>query len=856
MHSLVSPGIPRTVMAMYQRICFVALLLLQMRLGWCAAPAQDAELTDGSWRAAIVAADRGDDLREYTLTSNAELRDNSPADHRIVFQEAGDHAVVRSGNPMFDGLYALAVAEALKNSVSEIRDRAYRNGAPIRLPAFQTGAFWTYVWTRDLSYSTQLALAGFDPARAASSLFFKTSGRKPSVTGGYENQIIQDTGSGGSYPISTDRIVWVLGAYEILKYLPEPERRSTLERVYPIVRDTLEEDRRLVFDPADGLYRGEQSFLDWRQQTYPGWTKNDVLPIGMSKALSVNVADYFALQTASRLARELGRSGEQNRYADWATALKSAINRRFYDSVAGLYSTYLFTDADAPVRAQRYDLLGESLAVLLGVASAEQAQSVIAHYPVGSFGPPVVWPEEKSVPIYHNQAIWPFVTAYWTKAARAAGNADAVDRGIVSLMRGAAFNLSNMENFDVASGRAQVKAGPLTGPVINSQRQIWSVAGYLAMVQDVVFGLETSWDGIRFRPGITARLRRDTFGATDTIELRRFGYLGKMIDVRVHLPPKPRPTDAGWYRIARCELNGAAISDAFVPASALRERNGWDVFLGDLEPDGPPIRVLDFADERQVFGPAQPEWDAVGQGGITADNGRLTLHYRADDAGHVTFTIYRDGQVCADHVASRTWTDPASNDYRSAVHFYTLTAVDEQSGLASHLAPSRHYVPEHAEIVVPATAFENRGGRLIDAHYFSDWGAPADELRVANLRVDRSGRFQIRVEYANASGPINTGITCAVKRLEVRDSSDNALVADGYLVMPQLEKKGRFELSSIVRADLQAGKTYTIRISEDEYARNMSYLRQNEDYTAHPGGGTMPFNRADIAELRLLRVGD
>ena len=114
------------------------------------------------------------------------------------------------------------------------------------------------------------------------------------------------------------------------------------------------------------------------------------------------------------------------------------------------------------------------------------------------------------MPIYHNQSIWPFVTSYWIKAARKANNTAAVDHGIRSLEHLAAFNLSNMENYDFVTGRSEVKGKKSNGPVINSRRQLWSVAGYLSMVQDVVFGLETSWEGIRIRPFITAKLRNGT----------------------------------------------------------------------------------------------------------------------------------------------------------------------------------------------------------------------------------------------------------------------------------------------------------------------------------------------------------
>ena len=161
------------------------------------------------------------------------------------------------------------------------------------------------------------------------------------MTGGFTNQIIQDTGSGGSYPVSSDRVVWALGASRLMKFLSAAEQQEVLKQVYPILHDTLEQDRRLIYDPEDGLYRGEQSFLDWREQTYPGWTKTNVLAIAMSKALSVNAADYFALVTASEYAGRLGRGEDQVRYAAWAGQLKAAINSRFFDAEAGLYSAYL-----------------------------------------------------------------------------------------------------------------------------------------------------------------------------------------------------------------------------------------------------------------------------------------------------------------------------------------------------------------------------------------------------------------------------------------------------------------------------------------------------------------------------------
>src|SRR6202035_3847567 len=137
-----------------------------------------------------------------------------------------------------------------------------------------------------------------------------------------------------------------------------------------------------------------------------------------------------------------------------------------------------------------YDLLGLSLAIINGIADETQAHSILQHYPVSAAGPPVLWPQQAGIAIYHNRAIWPFVTAYALRAAKAAGHADLAGELAESLMRGSALSLSNMENFEFLTQQVRYEDGELSGPVINSPRQLWSVAAYLGMVQGNFWGLE------------------------------------------------------------------------------------------------------------------------------------------------------------------------------------------------------------------------------------------------------------------------------------------------------------------------------------------------------------------------------
>ena len=149
------------------------------------------------------------------------------------------------------------------------------------------------------------------------------------------------------------------------------------------------------------------------------------------------------------------------------------------------------------------DLLGLSLGILAGVLPPERARRALAAYPMGPAGSPVVWPQEAQQPIYHNRAIWPFVSAYSLRAARQLDDAPRIAAEIRSLMQGAALAGSNMENYELVSQAVHVEEGALSGPVVNSERQLWSVAGYLSMVVEGVFGVQ---DDGRVQPKLPAVL--------------------------------------------------------------------------------------------------------------------------------------------------------------------------------------------------------------------------------------------------------------------------------------------------------------------------------------------------------------
>ena len=769
-------------------------------------------------------------------------------EERTIIEQAGQ-PYLESGSHLLDALFALALEEVRENSVAEIRADGFNDGLPQKLEAFETGELWNYVWTRDVSYAVDLSLASLDVERCVRSLLYKTSGLKHSVSVGSGEQILQDTGSGGSYPVSTDRVIWALAAARVRHFLPDAAAQASwTARTLPILCATIEQDRRLVFNPRTGLYRGEQSFLDWREQTYPARTKHNCLAIGTSEALSTNVGHFIILHTAAQWLRHAGHGSAADRYAEWSETLRVAINERLYDEEAGLYATYLLAEQTMPIRAKRYDLLGQCLAILAGVADADRAHQLLDNYPTGPHGPPVVHPQESTVPIYHNHAIWPFVTAYWAKAARTVGHADAAAAAVLSKVRGAALFLSNMENLDLASGQVHGLAHGLSGPVINSRRQLWSVAGFVSIVQDVLFGMETTDDAIRFLPLVPIETHARFFADASTMHLRRLNYRGKTIDVTLQLPDNAADTiaaagAAAAFLAAEVEVNGRSVGDSFVHFAELAAHNTWTIRLRPATPSkhAKLKRIDEMTNAAAVFAPQTPRWRAIGQDGVELVDGHVRLHFESPSAHEIVFNIYRDGTRVAHGVAANQWTDPEPQGGR--LHEYAVEAMHPRYGNHSYTSePRSFWASDPQEMNCSSTMCRQD---LIDVP----------------LSIERAGEHLITLRYTNANGAINTGLTCAVKRLEIIDDATGVRVAADYTILPQTGGPEIEHCSAPLVARFHAPGTYQLRIFEDEWSRNMTYFEHNARYTGHEGGGPEPVNVICLNGVRVqwrsaLALGD
>lgn len=443
------------------------------------------------------------------------------------------------------------------------------------------------------------------------------------------------------------------------------------------------------------------------------------------------------------------------------------IDARFWREDIGQYMSYI-GEAAHPVPYAKVDLLGLSLGILAGVLPPERARRALAAYPMGPAGSPVVWPQEAQQPIYHNRAIWPFVSAYSLRAARQLDDAPRIAAEIRSLMRGAALAGSNMENYELVSQAVHVEEGALSGPVVNSERQLWSVAGYLSMVVEGVFGVQ---DDGRVQPKLPAALVPELFGTQRSISLEVTG--------KRYVLERPQSVGDGLLVAGRTTTRGTTTTVQLVTAPAA---TGFAATTAD-------------ANARAPATPAAPQALRRGTGwNVPVQAGQV---------------LWKDGRAVV-----------ASNGQ--------VQISDD--GLQHCLSLTR------------------REGALESLHSPMVCVGPQQVLKGAQrwqFTSAKAGQVRLRLQYRNPNGPINTGVTAAVKQL--------VLQCPG-----QPLQRHTVTLPHSVAVQDSTSATFTVPKGQCTVALeegfNMSALEHFAHYTGGKGGREGVLNHAQVQALTVAPV--
>lgn len=661
------------------------------------------------------------------------------------------------GNKMVTALYNLALEEMLL----DIRTDS----------TFMAGALWPDTWTRDAVYSIYFSYAWILPEVSRKTLDKQTLSNP--------REALQDTGSGGSWPISTDRVVWAMAAWE---YYLTSGNIAWLEQAYEGLSNTARKDIHVAFDKNVNLFKGETCSMDWRTHTYPSWFTNAL--IGESFSCGTNALHLFLYDFLGKAGKILNKSTEETGlWNEYHERVKKGIEQHFWNEKTGEYSCYLYPEFMGYRPTQRVGVMSNGLCAILGAATPAQIARMTENFPLYAYGAATLYPSIPDGFAYHNKGIWPVWETPYMYAAKEVGNMAAMEHIMQSLIRQSAMFLTHKENMTYDTGYDLNTA-------LNSSRQLWSVSAYISMVYRILFGIQLTETGITFQPAVPEWIQSE-------LTLNGFRYRDAVLNLHV--------TGYG-NRIKSLKLDGTPQSIPFELAAVTTGSHTIEI---EMAPDTKVSSKMNLveAGPGKCWSPAEPS--------VELENNRLCWEMLPG----LTYRLYGSGTH-----------KPVTSPYSMTAEtpgFYSLVAVNDK-GFESELSRPVLYastvdIYEAEEAAFSGQTANTRTG-FSGKGYITDLAKRPSDV-CFTIRIPEKGNYLLSVTGANGEGP--DGVYCAVRSVFV-DGKD----AGTFL----LEASGNWEKwtesNHLLLKDLPAGE-HTVQLlfnpEKRGFDNNMSHNRENKN---------------------------
>ncbi|GAB2840757.1 glycogen debranching protein [Actinoallomurus bryophytorum] len=553
-------------------------------------------------------------------------------------------------NPNSQALFGTAYEAALKNLLQTNTisyDPAVYNKSGLMDPdagIVRAGGGYPQPWTRDASVNSWNATSLLSPALARNTLW--------AVVG---------KGSDGKLQVQQDdqqwdQVIWVTAAWNHYQVTGD---RTFLQEAYQTAADTLTIRGHATtagYDSTYGLFTGASFFNDGiagypappADATESVSTGSMPWPgVATGMFLSTNEVYYAAYVNAANMAARLGRpASEVASYRSKAAALRSAINKRFWNAKTGLYDYMLLADGTA---GPYQEGTGLAFALAFGIANKSQARSIVAHAREMTWGMPDTYPNwarySDEQPGRHNAIVWPVVQGLWAGALARQG---AQEDFASETARLADLADNNSGFWEIYNGHTGVVDGgwQRLGDTVkfhwgSQPDQTWSATAFLNMIDSGLFGLNFGDRGLSVMPTLPA-------GWGD-VTMRGLRYRNATLTVALH---------GAGTKIRSFALDGRRVPGDIVPAS-LTGRHTIDVTLAgavDKDRDGDHIadsrdRCADTAGTAALHGCPGPghieSEDALNTGGVktnvnhTGYAGRAFLDGLWSQGAASSYTLHR-----------------------------------------------------------------------------------------------------------------------------------------------------------------------------------------------------------------------
>lgn len=372
------------------------------------------------------------------------------------------------------------------------------------------GSFGPTVFTRDLAYSGILSLNRLFPELMWSSLRldrelrFRVDWRVtrassapdttdlPFVRTPFDYQEFVSEYQTGEFSRRSDDVVWLWAAFDWLRW--NGGETSDWRWVYETGKACFEKYYEPFFDAADGLYRGQATFVDimmcgypsqshlehsgdardffighlddpedgtrWNFGRFPASLRRSL----MGKCSSTNALYVIGLSVMSEMALRLGERGQS---ADWAyrrDALVGAARKAFLTPEGGVAFQ---KGADGESNSRQHSL-SAAFFILAEILDRKESSRALMPLPQKFYGVHLFHPFYEDNPhCYHNRSTWPFSDAFVSRAAVHAGQPDARHRWRAFTGRSCRDESGFRELTDTET---QLLCG--------SKTQLWSAAAY------------------------------------------------------------------------------------------------------------------------------------------------------------------------------------------------------------------------------------------------------------------------------------------------------------------------------------------------------------------------------------------